>query len=282
MTIETPQDATAQGEIDGTATAVPSCSTSSPSRNAFTTLMTSTKRKLTMPPPSARKSKHHFASRDGLSAYTKNPSSYPSSRVIFHDESFVAIHDLYPKSSVHTLLLPRSEELALLHPFDAFADAEFLAQCRVQAAKLKGIVGKELQRRYGLCSKQDSGREAILSGEVELGDAEDLPIGRDWEKDIRVGIHAHPSMNHLHIHVLSVDRYSECMRYRKHYNSFATPFFVPLEDFPLAEDDVRRHPTKEGYMGRELKCWRCGRGFGNKFVELKAHLEEEFEEWKKE
>ncbi len=93
------------------------------------------------------------------------------------------------------------------------------------------------------------------------------------------GIHAHPSMNHLHIHVLSVDRYSECLRHRKHYNSFATPFFVPIDDFPLAKDDVRRHPGRQGYLDWDFKCWRCGREYGRSFTKLKAHLEEEFEKW---
>jgi len=71
------------------------------------------------------------------------------------------------------------------------------------------------------------------------------------------------------------------MRHKKHYNSFATPFLVPIEDFPLDEGDVRRHPGREGYLDRELVCWRCGKGFGRKFKELKGHLEEELEEWKR-
>jgi aprataxin len=115
---------------------------------------------------------------------------------------------------------------------------------------------------------------------IPAGD--DLPPGRDWEKDVMVGIHAHPSMSHLHVHVLSVDRFSECMKHRKHYNSFATPFFVPLEDFPLAQDDPRRHPGREGYLNSDLKCWRCGRNFGGAFKTLDEHLKEEFEKWKAE
>ena len=92
-----------------------------------------------------------------------------------------------------------------------------------------------------------------------------------------VGVHAHPSMAHLHIHVLSVDRVSECMKHRKHYNSFATPFFVRLEEFPLAEGDRGRG----AYLENELVCWRCGRGFGRGFARLKRHLQEEFEGWKR-
>jgi aprataxin len=89
-------------------------------------------------------------------------------------------------------------------------------------------------------------------------------------------------MNHLHVHVMSADRYSECMKHRKHYNSFATPFFVELDAFPLAEDDPRRHPERQGYLNSDLKCWRCGEKFGNKFARLKEHLAVEFELWKRE
>jgi len=168
-----------------------------------------------------------------------------------------------------------------MHPFDAFEDAEFLATVREQVTKLKGIVAKELQRKYGPFSKQDAAREAVLNWEVEQEEGEPLPVGRDWSQSVVAGIHAHPSMNHLHIHVLSLDRYSECLRHKKHYNSFATSFFIPFEDFPLAEDDVRRHPGREGYLKSDLKCWRCGKNFGSKFAPLKQHLKEEFDEWKK-
>ena len=89
-------------------------------------------------------------------------------------------------------------------------------------------------------------------------------------------------MTHLHIHVLSRDRVSECMKRKKHYNSFNTPFLIDVADFPLAEDDVRRHPGKEGYLDRPLVCWRCGKNFRNGFAKLKRHLEEELEVWKRE
>lgn len=230
--------------------------------------------------------KASFRSRDGLGAYTADPASFPASRVIYYSDDTVAINDMYPKSSVHALILPRHPMLSRLHPFDAFAgdsNAAFLASVQAEALKLKKIVAKELQRRYGQFSEQDRAREAVLNGDVELDDeAAELPRGRDWEKEVLVGIHAHPSMNDLHVHVLSRDMFSECLKHRKHYNSFNTPFLIDVADFPLAEDDPRRHPGRAGYMESDLKCWRCGKNFGNKFKQLKDHLAVEFEEWKKE
>jgi aprataxin len=223
-----------------------------------------------------------FKGREALGTYIRDPTAFPPSRVIYHNASFVALHDLYPKSSVHALLLPRSTEKNLLHPFDAFADAAFLAAVRAEAKALQRLVAKELQRRYGKFSAQEQARERMLNGDLDVPAGADLPAGRDWARDVIVGVHARPSMTHLHVHVVSVDRLSEKMKHRKHYNSFTTPFFVPLDDFPLAEDDVRRHPTREGYLDRDFLCWRCGKSFGRSFAKLKGHLAEEFEKWKSE
>ncbi|KAG0649021.1 hypothetical protein D0Z07_5027 [Hyphodiscus hymeniophilus] len=149
----------------------------------------SAKRKAPESPPSKSKRSANnpsfFNGRDGLGQYINNPKKYDPSVVVYFNDSFVAINDLYPKSSVHCLLLPRSANHTDLHPFDAFDDAEFLAAVRVEAQKLKVLVAKELQRKFGPVSKQDEAREAVLNGEVE---AEELPEGRDWEKEVNVGV----------------------------------------------------------------------------------------------
>jgi aprataxin len=219
-----------------------------------------------------------FKNRDGLGVYTANPTAFPSSRVIYHNADFVAIHDMYPKATVHTLLLPRSAAHNLLHPFDAFEDAEFLAAVRAETARLKGLVARELRRRFGAGSEAEQAHEKAMAEQSSDGRA---ALGRDWEAEILVGIHARPSMNHLHVHVLSRDMHSASLKHRKHYNSFVTPFLIDVADFPLDKDDPRRHPGRQGYMDRSLRCWRCGREFGNKFKALKDHLEVEFEEWKR-
>ena len=226
-----------------------------------------------------------FLGRDGLGAYISAPESFPASRVIYHDEKWVVIHDLFPKSSIHLLLLPRDPAKQLLHPFDAFNDLDFLKEVQAEVRKLRELAAKELQRRYGKFSALDQKRQKAMDALDERdgdGESPHLPIGRDWSKSIISGIHAGPSMNHLHIHILSVDRHSECMKHRKHYNSFSTPFLVDVEDFPLNKLDGRKHPGRERYLDRDLKCWSCGMVFGNKFSRLKEHLDEEFEEWKKE
>lgn len=165
----------------------------------------------------------------------------------------------------------------LLHPFDAFEDPDFLAEVKAETAKLKSLAAKELKRQVGMQSQLEQARDKAMDGET----AGTWPEGRDWERDIITGVHAGPSMSHLHVHVLSVDRRSECMRHRRHYNSFATPFLVGLEEMPLSKGDERRtHTGKVELLERELRCWRCGKGFGRGFQKLKEHLEGEFERWR--
>ncbi len=227
--------------------------------------------------------------RNGLNPYITSPTSFPPSTVISQNADFVIIKDLYPKSSIHLLVLPRSRSKTYVHPFTALdgSDPAFLSSLRAECAKAKALAASELRRRFGKHSAQDQAREAALASSSPPSSPanvpnEDLPPGRDWSASIMIGVHAVPSMSNLHIHVISVDRHSDCLRHRKHYNSFSTPFFVPLEDFPLAEDDQRRWPGREGYLGREFTCWRCGEAFGTGFKRLKKHLEGEFEAWKAE
>lgn len=269
------------------------------------------------PPPKPPGSRPHlFKNRMALGAYIANPESYPASVVIYHNADFVVIHDKFPKATVHTLLLPRSPRHSLLHPFEALEDEQFLGKVKAEVEKLKVLAAGELQRRLGAFSRADAAREAVLNGEAEdvLEDAAEdgqqqeegkveatedeqgegkgkskrrnkepaLPSGRDWAAEIKCGVHAVPSMGHLHIHVLSRDMHSPAMKHRKHYNSFNTPFLVDVADFPLESSDLRRSSKDEGFMRRDLVCWRCGDNFGNRFKELKDHLEKEFEEWKRE
>ncbi|KAE8352862.1 HIT-like domain-containing protein [Aspergillus coremiiformis] len=216
--------------------------------------------------------------RDALGAYIANPGSYPPSIVVYHNDDFVAIHDLFPKSTLHLLLLPRDASKSRLHPFEALEDPVFLGKVKEETKKLRSLAAAELRRRYGKDSAQDKKRQEALNADPP---PDELPPGRNWEQEVMCGIHAHPSMNHLHVHVISVDRFSDRLKHKKHYNSFSTPFFVPIDDFPLAQHDVRRHPTREGYLRRDYLCWRCGKDFGNRFSELKVHLEKEFESWRR-
>lgn len=175
------------------------------------------------------------------------------------------------------------------------ADAAREAVLNGEADVLEGAAedGQQQQQQEGEEGKVEDGQDQDQDGGKGKGKGKGkegkrrnkepaLPSGRDWAAEIKCGVHAVPSMGHLHIHVLSRDMHSPAMKHRKHYNSFNTPFLVDVADFPLESGDVRRSSKDEGFMRRDLVCWRCGHNFGNRFKELKDHLEREFEEWKRE
>lgn len=225
-------------------------------------------------PPSDEASRRTvFHGRDGLAAYTVDPEFFPQSRVVYYNDNFVVINDLYPKASVHLLILPRDAKKNVVAPQNAFDDPVFLQDCRRELVTARAVAAGELRRRFGKYSRSD--RSLLEAMEAEEP-PEELPAGRDWDAEVISGIHANPSMNHLHIHVLSRDMHSECMRKTNHYLSFTTDFLVDLDQFPLAKDDHRRNYT---HFPKEMDCWRCGRGFGNRMAKLKEHLDKEFERW---
>ncbi|KAM0670555.1 hypothetical protein MY8738_000798 [Beauveria namnaoensis] len=283
------EEALTKEEIQSAPEAVPA---GEKRKNAFAALMAPKKKAPARPSPGG--GHHLFKDRMGLGAYLAEPSAFPASVVVAHDADFVVIRDKFPKATVHTLILPRSSAINLQHPFDALADPTLLAHVRVQVARTRALVAAELQRQLGRFSRAEAARQAVLDGEEAAvqgqggggggggGGEMMLPPGRDWAAEVICGVHAVPSMSHVHVHVLSRDMHSHKMKHRKHYNSFVTPFLVDIDDFPLAGDDPRRDTRREGYLNWDLRCWRCERNFGNKFAQLKEHLEQEFDEWKRE
>ena len=65
--------------------------------------------------------------------------------VIFYKDDFVIINDLYPKASIHLLLLPRSSEYTKLPPMTAFRDLKFLENVKSEAAVWKQYVVEKLK-----------------------------------------------------------------------------------------------------------------------------------------
>ncbi|KAK3943320.1 Aprataxin-like protein [Diplogelasinospora grovesii] len=245
-------------------------------RNAFAELMAPKPKvaKSDSKAPPSTKASAKYDRRDELLSYIQNPESFPRGQVVLRvTPDTVLIRDLYPKATIHLLLLPRSPAHHDLHPHGAFEDPKFLSMMKEEAASAARLAAAELSRQLSQYS--------ATSSKTMEGDEDSE--GRDYSKEIRVGIHAHPSMRHLHVHIISRDMHSASLKHKKHYNSFNTPFFIPLADYPLSEDDERR---ETGYQNANLKgdmvCWRCGQNFGNRFADLKKHLDVEFEQWKKE
>ncbi len=152
---------------------------------------------------------------------------------------------------------------------------------------LKHLAASELRRKYGGHSASDAPYQAALEDLMSQSDPPPaskgdalLPLGRDWLSEIKAGAHTHPSMNHMHIHIMSREMHSPCMKHKKHYLSFNSSFFVDVDEFPLAEDSERFHPGD--WPSWDMRCWRCGENHQNKFAKLKGHLEDEFKVWREE
>ena len=213
--------------------------------------------------------------REALGAYLADPGSFPKDLVVRSDDDFVWLRDRYPKALVHLLILPRDSTKNRLSPQQAFGDPVFFAACRQQEQLARSFAATELRDMLMTYSAMEKARKAAEGQSGSSG--ESLPPTRDWDGQILSGVHAEPSMAHLHIHVLSREMYSPKMRKSEHYLSFTTDFLIGLEEFPLAEEDhLRRCERVKG----NLVCWRCGKEFGRAFARLKRHLEEEFLEWR--
>ncbi|XP_033211595.1 aprataxin [Belonocnema kinseyi] len=95
------------------------------------------------------------------------------------------------------------------------------------------------------------------------------------DHDFIVGYHAVPSMQRLHLHVISTDFNSPCLKTKQHWNSFTTPFFIPSRNVRIQlEKDGRIKLNTEAnnkYLLENLKCHKCSK-LPKNMPELKRHL----------
>ena len=81
--------------------------------------------------------------------------------VVYHNADFVVIHDLFPKATLHLLLLPRDASKTLIHPVQAFDDAKFLFKVKEEVKKVRALAAGELRRIHGQHSALDRGEFLI-------------------------------------------------------------------------------------------------------------------------
>ncbi|KAF4672275.1 aprataxin-like protein [Perkinsus chesapeaki] len=170
-----------------------------------------------------------------------HPGKYASS--IFHKskEGFTTVYDGFPKSTVHLLVLP---DRTLKGPQQLTKDGEF------------GI--PFLRRLHGYCD--------WLVNELQKQEH----IGK---LGFKCGIHAVPSLEPFHVHIISGDMKSDRIKHKKHWNSFTTPFFVELnevESILQIEGSLRSILARESHLKDDLVCNICGENFG-RFLKFKEH-----------
>lgn len=185
---------------------------------------------------------------EGLGALERmalNPSLYPD-RVLLLTSQLVVGYDVYPKARRHLLVMPRAP---LSGP-----------------GALTGEHVPLLRRMSRLAG--------WLAERLRASDPSLAPL--------RAGFHAVPSMRQLHLHLISQDFDSACLKNKKHWNSFATDFFVPPEEWieQLRADGrlvVDKH-AQEAKLKAQMLCPVSGKVLKD-MPTLKDHLASA--EWKR-
>ncbi|XP_039436666.1 aprataxin-like protein [Culex pipiens pallens] len=100
--------------------------------------------------------------------------------------------------------------------------------------------------------------------------------GKSYDR-FRLGFHMKPSMHRLHLHVISQDFVSDRLRYKEHFNSFVTEFFMPFESIVLELQDKGRIERRsqeliEHLLRLPLACNQCAFPCST-LPQLKKHLE---------
>lgn len=167
------------------------------------------------------------------------------SSLLYKDPSCILVNDAFPKSMVHCLVMPLDLRLQSLNSLTKEDVPLLRHMMHVGDAYVKYLQATS-PRTY-------AGRRFIA------------------------GFHALPSLPMLHLHVLSMDLDSPCLKNKKHYNSFATFFFLTsariLEDLErhgrvtLNQDVARLRQMEE----QEMRCLWCGTGLAN-MPAMKAHV----------
>ena len=164
--------------------------------------------------------------------------------IISSDELTVSIKDAYPKAKYHFLVLPKED----------------IPHLRSLNKSHLSLLQKMLDNGILLAEEVKSKSEASSSPAVTF----------------RYGYHASPSMMRLHMHVISQDFDSTCLKNKKHWNSFTSDFFLDaekvmgiLKDNGKVDLDVKGH--YEPMLKLPLKCHICHAQLQN-MLKLKDHL----------
>lgn len=143
---------------------------------------------------------------------------------------------------------------------------------------------------------QFSKKHEKLLSEIELLATNVIEVIGGNFVDFSIGYHASPSMQRAHLHVISRDYDSTCLKTKTHWNSFTTSFFRPmigeccrclnepfitywLHIFADIHNEIRRKGrlekpsdiTCKQLLSSELQCHRC-RYKPKNMPDLKSHI----------
>lgn len=155
---------------------------------------------------------------------------------VYKDEKVVVIKDKYPKARFHWLVLP----------WDSISSLKALRREHVELLRHMESVGERMVQQ---CPHTHT-------------------------LQFRMGFHAIPSMSHVHLHVISQDFDSGCLKNKKHWNSFTTDYFIPSQNVIAMLERDGRVSVQDGVcelLKLPLRCHICHTLHSN-MPKLKEHL----------
>ncbi|XP_069024312.1 aprataxin [Embiotoca jacksoni] len=159
---------------------------------------------------------------------------------VYKDDKVVVIIDKYPKARHHWLVLP----------WQSIPSLKALREEHYDLVKHMHQVGDRMVQK---CPDSGSLR-------------------------FRSGYHAIPSMSHVHLHVISQDFDSPCLKNKKHWNSFTTDYFIESRDVIQMLETDGKVTVKEGtgeMLKLPLRCHECRKELPT-IPALKEHLKSHF------
>ncbi|XP_004712421.1 aprataxin isoform X2 [Echinops telfairi] len=155
---------------------------------------------------------------------------------VYKDEQVVVIKDKYPKARHHWLVLP----------WASISSLKAVTREHLQLLKHMHAVGEEVI--------------ADCAGSSKLR--------------FRLGYHAVPSMSQVHLHVISQDFDSPCLKNKKHWNSFNTDYFLESQAVIEMVQEAGRVTVRDGtpeLLKLPLRCHECQQQLQS-IPQLKEHL----------
>lgn len=152
-------------------------------------------------------------------------------------EDVVVLNDMYPKARKHVLVLARTGGL------DCLADVQ---KEHLPLLKKMHDMGLKWAEKF---------------------------FNENASLVFRLGYHSAPSMQQLHLHVISQDFESTHLKNKKHWNSFNTTFFRDSADVmnEISSDGKATLKNDDKLLSMELRCHRCRSAHPN-IPRLKSHI----------
>ena len=226
-----------------------------------------------LPPPAKRAKRTSYGWSDKLEEYVDWPEHpHVQAATVERDDCSVTIVDKYGKSTIHLLVIP----LEKVRCIPLVLDASRLPLLRALLARGRALVSSRGGRVLASDEKPAAGdpREAEEGGTSASSSAAAAPAA-PTVIDFRIGFHAMPSMSQLHLHVISQDFHSAALKNKKHWNSFTSSFFVPVQHaiarLERGESVAFDLAAAKALTKAPLCCHRCGADMKN-MPTLKAHI----------